>query len=220
MQLSPEVMPSMPSSGQRAESSCVVEIGGAVQRPLRLDVDALREFDSVSIAPFDLVCSRQAATLVRWDAIAVCCCARCSTRRACAVPTTPISSAAHGFSRARARRPRGDAWHELFNTPIGDQAISAYECADRELGVADGLPVLISGADNVHAPAPYERPRARRCRCAHSRTATRMNPTARAARAGRTSLCTRHRVVRAADRRASSMAICRYSASAAMPSRR
>lgn len=44
------------------------------------------------------------------------------------------------------------SWHELFNMPVGDQAIIVYACGDRDLGIEDGLPVLVSGADKVHAP--------------------------------------------------------------------
>ncbi len=43
-------------SKQHAYQDVVVEISGAVKRPLSLDLDALREFESMSIAPFDFVC--------------------------------------------------------------------------------------------------------------------------------------------------------------------
>jgi DMSO/TMAO reductase YedYZ molybdopterin-dependent catalytic subunit len=137
--------------------SPVVEIGGTVERPLRLDLDALRAFPSVSIEPFDLVCF--------------------STGRY----IRPMSSyrgvlLRHLLDKAGVRRPDNTdfkrtvflahahdgyavtfSWHELFNTPVGDQAIIAYACGDRDLGIEHGLPVLVSGADKVHAPRHMKR---------------------------------------------------------------
>ena len=135
----------------------VVEIGGAVQRPLTLDLAALRAFACARIEPFDLVCFstgryirpmgsyRGVPLRALLDAAGV--------RRPDSTDfkrTVFLAQAHDGYAVTF-------SWHELFNTPIGEQAIVAYECADRELGIADGLPVLVSGADTVHAPRHMKR---------------------------------------------------------------
>lgn len=148
----------MPAFGQDIDSPQVaIEIGGAVQTPLTLDVAALREFARVSIAPFDLVCFstgryirpmgsyRGVQLRVLLDAAGV--------RRPDSTDfkrTVFLAQAHDGYAVTY-------SWHELFNTPVGERVIVAYECEDRELGVADGLPVLVSGADNVHAPRHMKR---------------------------------------------------------------
>jgi DMSO/TMAO reductase YedYZ molybdopterin-dependent catalytic subunit len=135
----------------------IVEIGGAVQRPQRFDLAALRAFASVSIAPFDLVCFstgryirpmasyRGVPLRILLDAAGVRRPDNTDFKR-----TVFLAQAQDGYSVVF-------SWHELFNTPVGDQAIVAYECGERELGVENGLPVLVSGADNVHAPRHMKR---------------------------------------------------------------
>ncbi|SAK81653.1 Oxidoreductase molybdopterin binding domain protein [Caballeronia hypogeia] len=148
----------LPNSSRPATSDGpVVEIGGAVQRPLTLDVAALREFARVSIEPFDLVCFstgryirpmgsyRGVHLRVLLDAAGVRRPDNTDFKR-----TVFLAHAHDGYAVTF-------SWHELFNTPIGAQAIVAYECADRELSIADGLPVLVSGADTVHAPRHMKR---------------------------------------------------------------
>jgi len=49
------------------------------------------------------------------------------------------------------------SWHELFNTPVGKQAIIVYECGGAPLSEEDGAPVLFSGADLVPAPRHVKR---------------------------------------------------------------
>jgi DMSO/TMAO reductase YedYZ molybdopterin-dependent catalytic subunit len=140
-----------------AQDAPVIEIGGTVQRPLRLDLAALREFASVSIAPFDLVCFstgryirpmgsyRGVPLRALLDAAGVRRPDNADFKR-----TVFLAHAHDGYAVTF-------SWHELFNTPIGDQAIIAYECADRALDIDAGLPVLVSGADTVHAPRHMKR---------------------------------------------------------------
>jgi DMSO/TMAO reductase YedYZ molybdopterin-dependent catalytic subunit len=135
----------------------VVEIGGTVERPLALDLAALRQFPSLSIAPFDLVCFstgryirpmgsyRGAPLRAILDAAGVRRPGNTDFKR-----TVFLAQAHDGYAVTF-------SWHELFNSPIGDHAIIAYECADRELGIDDGLPVLVSGADKLHAPRHMKR---------------------------------------------------------------
>jgi DMSO/TMAO reductase YedYZ molybdopterin-dependent catalytic subunit len=141
----------------RVAPAARIDIGGAVERPLSLDLAALREFASVRIAPFDLVCfstgryirpmGSYRGVLLRalLDAAGV--------RRPDSTDfkrTVFLAQAHDGYAVTF-------SWHELFNSPIGEQAIVAYECADEQLDVERGLPVLVSGADTVHAPRHMKR---------------------------------------------------------------
>jgi len=49
------------------------------------------------------------------------------------------------------------SWHELFNTPVGESVLIAYECDGGSLGVEDGAPILYSGADIMAAPRHVKR---------------------------------------------------------------
>lgn len=49
------------------------------------------------------------------------------------------------------------SWHELFNTPVGEQVVVAYQCDNVPLSTADGAPILFSGADIVPAPRHMKR---------------------------------------------------------------
>jgi DMSO/TMAO reductase YedYZ molybdopterin-dependent catalytic subunit len=49
------------------------------------------------------------------------------------------------------------SWHELFNTPVGERAIVAYECGGRALSSEEGAPILFSGADILPAPRHVKR---------------------------------------------------------------
>ncbi|SAK80237.1 hypothetical protein AWB78_03788 [Caballeronia calidae] len=44
----------MDESTANVSTEPLLTIGGQVERPLRLDIAALREFESVSLPPFDL----------------------------------------------------------------------------------------------------------------------------------------------------------------------
>ncbi|MBJ9755956.1 molybdopterin-dependent oxidoreductase [Burkholderia cepacia] len=49
------------------------------------------------------------------------------------------------------------SWHELFNTPVGEHVIVAFECGDAPLSIDDGAPLLFSGADLLPAPRHVKR---------------------------------------------------------------
>jgi hypothetical protein len=49
------------------------------------------------------------------------------------------------------------SWHELFNTPVGERVLVAFERAGEPLGVEDGAPVLFSAADILPAPRHVKR---------------------------------------------------------------
>jgi hypothetical protein len=44
------------------------------------------------------------------------------------------------------------SWHELFNTPVGENVLVAYGCGGRMLDADDGAPILFSGSDILPAP--------------------------------------------------------------------
>jgi DMSO/TMAO reductase YedYZ molybdopterin-dependent catalytic subunit len=140
---------------QRVEP--VVTIGGTVERPLSLDVAALREFESVALEPFDLFCFtsgrfiravesyRGVQLRVLLDAAGV--------RRPGNSDFKRTVFLAHGHDGYAVTF----SWHELFNSPVGDRALVAYACGDQSLDVDGGLPVLVSGADTVRAPRHVKR---------------------------------------------------------------
>jgi hypothetical protein len=49
------------------------------------------------------------------------------------------------------------SWHELFNTPVGENVLVAYECGGRKLDAGDGAPILFSGSDILPAPRHVKR---------------------------------------------------------------
>ena len=135
----------------------VLAIGGQVARPLRLDIAALRDFESVSLPPFDLVCYttgrfiRQVGSYrgvrlrVLLDAAGV--------RQPGSTDFKRTVFLAHGHDGYVVVF----SWHELFNTPVGDHTLVAYACGDEPLDLEAGLPVLVSGADTVRAPRHVKR---------------------------------------------------------------
>ncbi|SAL70580.1 Oxidoreductase molybdopterin binding domain protein [Caballeronia choica] len=147
----------MDDSQAIVSADTVLMIGGAVERPLSLDIAALREYESVSLEPFDLFCFtsgrfirpvdsyRGVQLRVLLDAAGV--------RRPGSSDFKRTVFLAHGHDGYAVTF----SWHELFNSPIGDRAIVAYACADRPLDIEDGLPVLVSGADTVRAPRHVKR---------------------------------------------------------------
>jgi hypothetical protein len=134
----------------------VLTIGGTVERPLSFDIAALREYESVSLEPFDLVCFtsgrfirtvgsyRGVQLRVLLDAAGVRRPGNADFKR-----TVFLAYGHDGYAVTF-------SWHELFNSPIGDRVLIAYSCADQPINAQD-LPVLVSGADNVRAPRHIKR---------------------------------------------------------------
>lgn len=148
---------SIPLVDTETFADAVVQIGGAVERPLSLDLAALRAFASTSIEPFDLVCFttgrfirpmgryRGVPLRVLLDAAGVRRPENTDFKR-----TVFLAQAHDGYAVTF-------SWHELFNTPIGARTLVAYACDDRPLDIDDGLPVLVAGADTVRAPRHVKR---------------------------------------------------------------
>ena len=49
------------------------------------------------------------------------------------------------------------SWNELFNTPVGERVLVAYECGGCPLSPDDGGPILYSGYDIFPAPRHVKR---------------------------------------------------------------
>src|ERR1700754_1988085 len=132
-------------------------IGGAVDRPMSLDVAALRAHESVHLEPFDLRCfstgrfirsvenDRGVQLRALLDAAGICRRGNMDYKR-----TVFLAHAHDGYAVTF-------SWHELFNSPIGDSVLVAYASADVPLDIEDGLPILVSGADTVRAPRHVKR---------------------------------------------------------------
>lgn len=134
-----------------------VSLEGDVLRPMSLSIEQLRQRPSVLAEPFDLRCfttnrfiravERYRGALLR-DLLA-------QAGLRCEQPGD--------FKRMVFIAIGHDdyavtfSWHELFNTPIGERVLVAYECGGQRLDAEDGAPVLFSGADLLPAPRHVKR---------------------------------------------------------------
>ncbi|WP_321871097.1 molybdopterin-dependent oxidoreductase [Paraburkholderia tropica] len=140
-----------------ADEDVVLTLSGSVVRPQTLTLAALRAMPSVTCAPFDLRCyttQRFIRTVEPYRGVLL----------TALIEHAGLHCEAPGdFKRMIFLAVGHDGyavpftWHELFNSPVGEQAIVAYECGGRPLSAADGAPVLFSGADNVPAPRHLKR---------------------------------------------------------------
>jgi DMSO/TMAO reductase YedYZ molybdopterin-dependent catalytic subunit len=130
---------------------------GRFQRPLRLDIGQLRRYDSVLAAPFDLRCyttNRFIRSVEPYRGV----------RLTTLITEAGLPDAVPGeFKRTVFVAVGQDgyvvtfSWHELFNTPIGETVLVAYECGGRALDAQEGAPILFSGADILPAPRHVKR---------------------------------------------------------------
>lgn len=135
----------------------VITLTGDVLRPMAVSVDELRQQASVVADPFDLRCfttNRFIRTVDRYRGVLL----KDLISRAglrCASPgdfkrMIFVAVAHDGYAVTF-------SWHELFNTPVGERAIVAYECGGQPLSADDGTPVLFSAADILPAPRHVKR---------------------------------------------------------------
>ena len=130
---------------------------GSLERPMALSLDALRQYPSVTCTPFDLRCyttQRFIRTVGSYRGV----------RLTELLQQAGLRNDVHGdFKRMVFLAVGHDgyfvtfSWHELFNTPVGEQVLIAYECGSVALDATDGAPVLFSGADLVPAPRHVKR---------------------------------------------------------------
>ncbi|WP_429281509.1 molybdopterin-dependent oxidoreductase [Paraburkholderia sp. GAS41] len=143
-------------TANRAAASDFV-LTGHVLWPLSLSVEQLRRYDSALGAPFDLRCfttNRFIRRVGRYRGVLLTDLISEAGLRNDApgdFKRMVFVAAAHdGYAVAF-------SWHELFNTPVGESVLIAYECDGEPLSVADGAPILHSGADIMAAPRHVKR---------------------------------------------------------------
>ncbi|MCX4147052.1 MULTISPECIES: molybdopterin-dependent oxidoreductase [Paraburkholderia] len=132
-------------------------LSGRFQRTLSLDLERLKGYESVLARPFDLRCyttNRFIRSVEPYRGVRL---------------TTLISEAGlpnevpGEFKRTVFVAVGHDgyvvtfSWHELFNTPVGENVLVAYECDGRALNAEDGAPILFSGSDILPAPRHVKR---------------------------------------------------------------
>lgn len=135
----------------------VLVLSGRFQRPLSFDLARLKSYESVGATPFDLRCyttNRFIRSIEPYRGVRL---------------TTLISEA--GLPNAEPAEFKRTvfvavghdgyavtfSWHELFNTPVGENVLVAYECGGRALGAQDGVPILFSSSDILPAPRHVKR---------------------------------------------------------------
>jgi DMSO/TMAO reductase YedYZ molybdopterin-dependent catalytic subunit len=124
-----------------------IELAGDVLCPMSISPRGLRLYQSKTVEPFDLHCIKTRKFIRRVD-------------RYRGVPLRTLldeaglrSHSTTDFKRAVFLAVAHDghsvtfSWHELFNSPVGEEALVAYECGGKPLSVEDGGPVLVSRAD-------------------------------------------------------------------------
>jgi DMSO/TMAO reductase YedYZ molybdopterin-dependent catalytic subunit len=132
-------------------------LSGRFQRPLSFELARLKDYESVLATPFDLCCyttNRFIRSVEPYRGVRL---------------TTLITEAGlpndepAEFKRAVFVAVGHDgyavtfSWHELFNTPVGESVLIAYECGGRALDIEDGVPILFSGSDILPAPRHVKR---------------------------------------------------------------
>ena len=128
-----------------------------VQRPLSFSVEQLRRYESVTAAPFDLRCYTTNRFIRRVEPYR-------GVRLTTLIAEAGLPNDVPGeFKRTVFVTVGHDgyvvtfSWHELFNTPVGENVLVAYECGGRMLDAEDGAPVLFSGSDILPAPRHVKR---------------------------------------------------------------
>ncbi|WP_027794887.1 molybdopterin-dependent oxidoreductase [Paraburkholderia acidipaludis] len=139
------------------EQTTTLYLTGSLMRPMALSLDALRHYPGATCAPFDLRCyttQRFIRTVESYRGV----------RLTELLRQAGLRNDVHGdFKRMVFLAVGHDgyfvtfSWHELFNTPVGEQVLVAYECGGTPLDAQDGAPVLFSGADLVPAPRHVKR---------------------------------------------------------------
>jgi hypothetical protein len=134
-----------------------VMLAGAFLRPMRVTLDDLRQHASVTADPFDLRCYTtnrfirkvdQYRGVLLKDLIDM---AGLRNDKAGDFKRTVFIAHAHdGYAVTF-------SWHELFNTPIGERVLVAFERGDHPLSVDEGAPILFSSADILPAPRHVKR---------------------------------------------------------------
>ncbi|RDK03352.1 molybdopterin-dependent oxidoreductase [Paraburkholderia lacunae] len=132
-------------------------LNGRFQREQSLDLGQLERYESVLARPFDLRCYTTNRFIRRVEPYR-------GVRLTTLITAAGLPNDVPGeFKRTVFMAVGHDgyvvtfSWHELFNTPVGEHVLVAYECGGRALDVEDGAPILFSGADILPAPRHVKR---------------------------------------------------------------
>ncbi len=132
-------------------------LSGRFQRPLSFDLERLKAYESVQATPFDLRCYTTNRFIRSVDSYR-------GVRLTTLISEAGLPNDVPGeFKRTVFVAVGHDgyvvtfSWHELFNTPVGENVLIAYECGGRALEVEDGVPILFSGSDILPAPRHVKR---------------------------------------------------------------
>jgi len=132
-------------------------LSGRFQRPLSFSLEQLKRYESVMATPFDLRCYTTNRFIRSVDAYR-------GVRLTTLIGEAGLPNEVPGeFKRTVFIAVGQDgyvvtfSWHELFNTPIGENVLVAYECGGRMLDADDGAPILFSGSDILPAPRHVKR---------------------------------------------------------------
>ncbi|WP_321913368.1 MULTISPECIES: molybdopterin-dependent oxidoreductase [unclassified Paraburkholderia] len=139
------------------EPGAPLQLTGSLVHPMSLSLEALRQYPAVTCPAFDLRCyttQRFIRTVAPYRGV----------RLTDLLRQAELRNDVDGdFKRMVFLAVGHDgyfvtfSWHELFNTPVGEQVVIAYECGDKPLDAQHGAPVLFSGADLVPAPRHVKR---------------------------------------------------------------
>jgi DMSO/TMAO reductase YedYZ molybdopterin-dependent catalytic subunit len=134
-----------------------VTLAGAFLRPMRVTLDDLRQHASVTADPFDLRCYTTNRFIRKVD----------QYRGALLKDLIDLAGLRNDnpgdFKRTVFIAHAHDgyavtfSWHELFNTPVGERVLVAFERGDQPLSADDGAPILFSAADILPAPRHVKR---------------------------------------------------------------
>jgi DMSO/TMAO reductase YedYZ molybdopterin-dependent catalytic subunit len=132
-------------------------LSGRFQRSLSIGLDQLRRYESSVATPFDLRCyttNRFIRSVEPYRGV----------RLTTLIEEAGLPNEIPGeFKRTVFVAVGHDgyvvtfSWHELFNTPVGENVLVAYECGGRALDAQDGAPILFSGSDILPAPRHVKR---------------------------------------------------------------
>ncbi|WP_341319045.1 molybdopterin-dependent oxidoreductase [Paraburkholderia sp. IMGN_8] len=132
-------------------------LSGRLQRSLSLDLAQLKRYESVVAKPFDLRCYTTDCFIRSVEPYR-------GVRLTTLLTDAGLPNDVPGeFKRTVFVAVGHDgyvvtfSWHELFNTPVGEHVLVAYECGGRALDAEDGAPILFSGADILPAPRHVKR---------------------------------------------------------------
>jgi DMSO/TMAO reductase YedYZ molybdopterin-dependent catalytic subunit len=135
----------------------VISLTGDFLRPLTVTLDELRQHASVTADPFDLRCFTTNRFIRKVDSYR-------GVLLKDLIEIAGLRNAKPGdFKRtifiavARDGYAVTFSWHELFNTPVGERVLIAFERGDAPISSDDGAPLLFSAADILPAPRHVKR---------------------------------------------------------------